>query len=140
MSSAASYRQFLKARAGGACEYCRLVEAAAGVTFHLEHIQPRSQGGQTVLANLAFSCPGCNFAKGERIVAPDHSGQLQRLYDPRNFEPASLGWHLHFILDIITGKILPRTKTAEATVLVLDMNGDLRVGARMLQIRMGLIA
>jgi hypothetical protein len=39
------------ARAGGACEYCRLLQDAAGVTFHVEHIRPRTLGGQTDLSN-----------------------------------------------------------------------------------------
>jgi hypothetical protein len=46
MAPAEAYRQLVVSRAGGACEYCRLVEAAAGVTFHIEHILPRSLGGQ----------------------------------------------------------------------------------------------
>ena len=29
-----AYRQLVVARAGGACEYCRLLELATGVTFH----------------------------------------------------------------------------------------------------------
>lgn len=60
MRSAEAYRQIVVARAGGACEYCRLLEAATGVTFHVEHVLPRAQGGNTTLANLALSCPGCN--------------------------------------------------------------------------------
>lgn len=139
MAGARSYRSLVHSRAGGACEYCRLVEAATGVTFHLEHILPRSQGGKSVLTNLALSCPGCNLAKAERLMAPDHTGRLQRLFNPRAFEPSSLGWHLHFILELSSGMILPRTAMAEATIEALDMNGQSRVYARTLQIRIGLI-
>jgi hypothetical protein len=63
MAHADAYRELVVARAGGACEYCRLLEAATGVTFHIERILPRSQGGETLMVNLALGCPGCNLAK-----------------------------------------------------------------------------
>ncbi|HUG92547.1 MAG TPA: HNH endonuclease [Planctomycetaceae bacterium] len=132
------YRQFVAARAGGACEYCRLLEAASGVTFHIEHLLPRSQGGRTVMSNLALSCPGCNLAKADRTSGRDRRGREQPLFNPRDFEPAALGWHLHFILDRESGLILPRTPIGEATITTLGMNAPNRVFARKLQIRAGL--
>ncbi len=54
MANVEAYRRLVVARAGGACEYCRLLQDASGVTFHLEHVVPRSAGGKTVLANLAL--------------------------------------------------------------------------------------
>lgn len=135
-----SYRAIVVARAGGACEYCRLLQAAAGVTFHIEHVLPRSMGGKTALSNLALSCPGCNLTKSERTTGRDESGRLQPLFNPREFEPALLGWHLHFILDKQSGIILPRSAIGEATVNTLRMNEPNRVFARKLQIAAGLIA
>ena len=140
MSQTEAFRELVTARAGGACEYCRLLEAATGVTFHIAHITPRSQGGTTNMSNLALSCPGCNLAKADRMVVPDNSGCMQSLFNPRNYEPASLGWHLHFILDPDFGIILPRTPVGEATIRTLNVNGVHRVFARRLQIRAGLIA
>lgn len=140
MAQAEAYRQIVVARAGGACEYCRLLQAAAGVTFHLEHFVPLSHGGQTVLANLALSCPGCNLAKAERTAGSDDTGRIQPLLNPRDFEPWLLGWHLHFSLDHGSGLIVPRGPRAEATVRTLKMNDPLRVFARKLQIQAGLIA
>jgi hypothetical protein len=61
------------------------------------------------------------------------------LFNPRDFEPWILGWHLHFILDRQTGLISPRTAVGEATVAALRVNGPLRVFARRLQIQIGLI-
>jgi hypothetical protein len=139
VAQAEAYRELVVARAGGACEYCRLLEAATGVTFHIEHVAPRSHGGVTVLSNLALSCPGCNLAKAEKTTGADESGQMQRLFNPRDFDPSLLGWHLHFVLDRESGLILPRTAVGEATVLTLRMNGALRVFARRLQIQAGLI-
>src|SRR6266436_1080789 len=122
MTQAEVYRQLVEARAGGACEYCRLLQAATGVTFHVEHLVPRSRGGQTVMSNLALSCPGCNLAKADRTTGEDRSGRTQPLFNPRDYEPSLLGWHLHFTLDRQSGMILPRTAKGEATVRVLRIN------------------
>ena len=139
MAQAAAYRQLIEARAGGACEYCRLLQAATGITFHIEHLVPRSRSGRTVMSNLALSCPGCNLAKAERTTGEDQSGRTQPFFNPRDFEPWVLGWHLHFALDRESGMIVPRTPTGEATVRTLRMNDSLRVFARRLQILAGLI-
>jgi hypothetical protein len=140
MAHAEAYRELVVARAGGACEYCRLVQAATGVLFHLEHVVPRSQGGKTVMSNLALSCPGCNLAKADRTSGEDLSGLIQPLFNPRAFEPWLLGWHLNFALDRRSGLIVPRTPAGEASVRTLKMNDSLRVFARKLQLLAGLIA
>lgn len=134
MSHAEAFRELVVARAGGACEYCRLLEAASGVTFHIEHFLPRSRGGLTLMRNLALSCPGCNLAKSDRTTGGDRSGRMQPLFNPREFDPPLLGWHLHFVLDRDTGLIVPRTVVGEATILTLNINGHNRVFARSLQI------
>lgn len=139
MKQPEAFRELVTARAGGACEYCRLLEVATGVTFHIEHIVSRSRGGKTRLSNLALSCPGCNLAKGDRQQGLDGHGQLQPLFNPRDFEPPSLGWHLHFLLDRDSGMILPRTNVAQATIAALQMNDPRRVFARHLQVKAGLI-
>jgi len=139
VAHAEAYRELVEARAGGACEYCRLLQAGTGVTFHVEHLMPRSRGGRTVMSNLALSCPGCNLAKAERTAGDDQSGRTQRLFNPRDYEPWLLGWYLHFALDRESGMILPRTAVGEATVRTLRMNDPLRVFARKLQILAGLI-
>src|SRR5262249_25582556 len=139
MAHADAYRELVVARAGGACEYCRLLEAATGVTFHIEHIRPRSQGGETLMVNLALSCPGCNLAKAERTTGKDDAGRIVHLFNPRDFDPTFLGWHLHFILDRESGLIVQRTAVGQATIRTLNMNDTLRVFARLLQIQAGLI-
>jgi hypothetical protein len=139
MARAEAYRDLVEARAGGACEYCRLLQAATGVTFHIEHVVPKSLNGQTVLSNLALSCPGCNLAKADRIHGEDQSGQTWPIFNPREYEPWLLGWHLHFALDHRYGLILPRSKRGEATVRTLRMNDPPRTVARKLQILVGLI-
>jgi HNH endonuclease len=139
MAQIEAYRQLVESRAGGACEYCRLLQAATGVTFHIEHFVPRSKDGLTVMTNLVLSCPGCNLAKAERTTGQDQLGQTQLLFNPRDYEPWLLGWHLHFSLDTKSGIVVPRTPNAEATVETLRINAPLRVFARKLQISVGLI-
>ena len=46
MAAAEAYRRLVVARAGGACEYCRLLQDAAGVTFHVEHSPLRRYYGR----------------------------------------------------------------------------------------------
>lgn len=140
MANVEAYRRFVVARAGGACEYCRLLQDATGVTFHIEHVVPTSLGGKTILANLALSCPGCNLSKTNRRHGTDASGVDQELFNPRAYEPWLLGWHLHFTLDRNTGRIVARTPVGEATAKTLKVNAPPRLFARKLQIAAGLIA
>lgn len=140
MATIEAYRPFVVARAGGACEYCRLLQEACGVTFHIEHVRPTSFGGRTVLSNLALSCPGCNLSKANRLVGADAKGNERELFNPRSYDPWLLGWHLHFALDHQTGRIDALTPIGEATVQLLKMNQGNRVFARQLQIAAGLIA
>jgi hypothetical protein len=139
VAQAEAYRELVEARAGGACEYCRLLQAGTGVTVHIEHLKPRSRGGRTLMTNLALSCPGCNLAKADRTEGKDDSGQLRPLFNPRDYEPSLLGWHLHFVLDRESGMIVARTPVGEATITTFGMNEPLRVFARKLQLTAGLI-
>ena len=129
MVDTSSYRRFVSARAGGVCEYCRLVESACGVTFHIEHIVPRCKDGQTVLSNLALSCPGCNFAKASETMGKLADSPEYPLFNPRQYDPATLGWHLHFTLDHSSGLIAGRSAIDEVTVETLDMNSVRRLFA-----------
>src|SRR3990172_9423960 len=122
MAGVEAYRRLVVARAGGACEYCRLLQDASGVTFHIEHVIPRASGGQTVLGNLALSCPGCNLAKADRTRGTDASGTERELFNPRAYEPWLLCWHLHFGLERETGRVVALIPIGEATILTLNMN------------------
>jgi hypothetical protein len=140
MASIEAYRGLVVARAGGACEYCRLLEEATGVTFHIDHVVPASLGGQTTLANLAFSCPGCNLSKGERRIGRDLAGHVQPLFNPREYEPWLLGWHMHFALESSSALIIAQSPIGQASISTLNMNDRKRILARKLQIEVGLLA
>ena len=51
-----------------ACQYC----GRRGDRLTLDHIVPRSRGGQTTWTNLVTACLRCNLRKGNR--APDEVG------------------------------------------------------------------
>ncbi len=39
------------------CAYCRTNESLTISTFELEHIVPRSAGGESIFENLCLACP-----------------------------------------------------------------------------------
>ncbi len=80
----ARLRRLVAERAHGRCEYCLSPESFATQSFAVEHIMPASRGGETVSANLAFACPGCNAHKYNKIEAPDPAGgEMVSLFNPR---------------------------------------------------------
>jgi hypothetical protein len=110
-------RSLVRRRAGDACEYCRLPQAASRfVRFHVEHIVARQHGGPTEPDNPALAFGFCNFHKGPNIASLDpESGELVPLFHPRRDR-----WTDHFAWEgtIIVG----RTATVRATVRLLAMN------------------
>lgn len=77
-------RTLVIARARGCCEYCRSQARFATQSFSIEHIIPRSKGGETTVHNLALSCQGCNNHKYNKIQGQDPiSGETVPLFHPR---------------------------------------------------------
>lgn len=119
----ASLQRRVRERAGNRCEYCRLSQVSQEATFHVDHVRPRREGGQTTLENLALACVSCSLRKGARIEAPDpETGELAKLYNPRWNR-----WEDHFEPDI---KIRGKTPTGRATVELLRMNRPLAISIR----------
>jgi len=50
-------RDVVVRRAGNRCEYCQLPAYLQVGGFEVDHILPRSRGGQVDLANMALACP-----------------------------------------------------------------------------------
>lgn len=65
--------QAIRSRAHGRCQYCLMHESLQGATFHVEHVIPKSKGGESALENLALACPGC------LIHFPDGQNKSRRL-------------------------------------------------------------
>lgn len=124
MTSWEDIRRQVSDRAAERCEYCRMHQSLQGATFHVEHIVPRSGGGDSSLHNLAWACPGCNLHKADRVDAQDpQTGQLVRLFHPRLDS-----WRDHFHWE--NHRIVPRTPVGRATAAALDFNHPRRIRIR----------
>ncbi|HEV8711372.1 MAG TPA: HNH endonuclease [Candidatus Binatia bacterium] len=116
----------VKARAVGRCEYCHAPQVLIGQAFHLDHITPRSAGGQTTAENLCLACSRCNIAKGDRTEATDpRTGKRLLLYNPRTDI-----WEEHFRWSRDWKQLIGRTPFGRATVRALEMNARLLQKAR----------
>lgn len=132
MISRAELERQVAHRAANRCEYCRMHQSLQGASFHLEHIVPTSRGGASDLRNLAWSCPGCNLRKSNRIEAPDpETGVSVSLYHPRNDS-----WNEHFAWDDY--HIVGRTPCGRASIAALDFNQERRVLIRQAEQMFGL--
>ncbi|MBI3920302.1 MAG: HNH endonuclease [Armatimonadetes bacterium] len=107
--------------AGGCCEYCRhQAEFSEQMRLCVDHILPRSRGGETSFDNLALACTGCNSHKSIRTHATDpETGQLVHLFHPRKQR-----WGQHFTWSHDASLILGRTATGRATVEALHLNRE----------------
>src|SRR4051812_24673106 len=85
-------RQLVRARARGCCEYCRSQERFAMQPFAIEHITPRSLGGETAPENLAVACQGCNNHKYNKTHGTDPITEASAPL----FHPRKQRWRDHF--------------------------------------------
>jgi 5-methylcytosine-specific restriction endonuclease McrA len=68
----AAVRELVRRRAGNRCEYCLLKqEHLPFATFHVEHVIPRTHGGDDAPANLALACDQCHAHKGTNLTGID---------------------------------------------------------------------
>jgi 5-methylcytosine-specific restriction endonuclease McrA len=56
------------------CQYCGT--SGSHVILTLDHMLPRSRGGETTWDNVVTACRACNMRKGDRT--PDEAGMLLR--------------------------------------------------------------
>jgi hypothetical protein len=128
-------RAAVTARAGERCEYCHLPKRGQVATFPIDHVVPRSSGGQTVLENLAFACPHCNAHKWASTSATDPvSGTLVTLFNPRTD-----GWPDHFQWSTTEPGVLEgKTPRGRATISQLQINHSEMVAIRQLLAALGL--
>jgi 5-methylcytosine-specific restriction endonuclease McrA len=57
-------RRALFARDGWRCQYC----GTEGGKLTLDHVLPRSRGGESIWENVVTSCSPCNLRKGNRTL------------------------------------------------------------------------
>ena len=71
----ADLRRRVREHFSSCCAYCHTAERLTVATFEVEHILPRSSGGETVFENLCLACPTCNRFKATRTKAIDPDTQ-----------------------------------------------------------------
>jgi HNH endonuclease len=103
-------------RAADRCEYCRIAQAGQEATFHIDHVIPEVDGGQTKLENLALACVSCSLRKAARtFIADPKTGKLVPFFSPRRDQ-----WQRHFRWDGVI--VVGLTPIGRATVAALDLN------------------
>lgn len=113
-------RQQIERDANHRCGYCLTPQSFLPVSFEIEHIVPRSGGGQTVRENLWLSCPSCNRFKGTKSEALDSdTATVAPLFNPRTQQ-----WFVHFRWSGDGTLIIGLTTTGRATVAALRLNHD----------------
>ena len=107
MAAVDSYRTQVARRAGFCCEYCGYPEAASSTPLEVDHIVPEAKGGSTTIENLALCCRSCNVHKHVKTEVLDPvTSEIVPFFNPRTLE-----WNEHFVLDRSTGEIHGATST-----------------------------
>jgi len=128
-----AYRKIVAERAAYTCEYCRTSERNTFYTFQVDHVISLKHGGETVLENLAYSCPICNRNKGSDLgTILTEGGSIIRFFHPRKDQ-----WMDHFDVHE-SGVIYAKTEIAEATLKIFKMNHPDSIIERALLIKIGL--
>jgi hypothetical protein len=125
-------RLFVSERAESRCEYCRAPQVVTGVTFHIEHIIPRTRGGEDSRANYALSCITCNAHKADCVTGTDpHTRAELPLFHPRREK-----WESHFRFVSASLEVRGITPTGRATVARLQMNERKQIESRKLWVEL----
>ncbi|MCF2531697.1 HNH endonuclease [Yinghuangia soli] len=76
-------RRALFARDGGRCVYC------GGAATSVDHVIPRSRGGQHTWENVVSACRRCNHVKSDRYIA-----ELGWRMHRKPTQPSGLAWRI----------------------------------------------
>ena len=74
-------RRALFARDGWRCVYC----GSSSSRLTLDHVVPRSRGGESIWENVVTSCAPCNLRKGNRLL---EETAMRLLHPPKAPAPA----------------------------------------------------
>ena len=64
------------------CQYCGVIESPRDMT--IDHVVPRSRGGENTWSNLITCCKKCNQKKGNRTPEEANMSLLNKPVKPRN--------------------------------------------------------
>ena len=108
------------------CAYCLTSQDNSSQRLQIDHIVPRAQDGESVIANLCLACSSCNSHKHARQRAIDPiSGEAAALFHPMQQE-----WGEYFAWDESHTLIIRLTACERATIVALNMNHQAIVWAR----------
>jgi len=103
-------------RAANRCEYCQLSQLGQAATFHIDHVIPIAENGETTFENLALACVACSLYKSAKLTAKDPvSNKAVPIYNPRRER-----WQDHFEWDDV--RVIGLTTVGRATIAALKMN------------------
>ena len=74
-------RRNIFARDNNQCQYCGRKHSTSELS--LDHVVPRSQGGQTTWENIVCACVDCNVRKGGRTPKQAHMGLIRKPEKPK---------------------------------------------------------
>ncbi len=121
-------KRFIADRARHCCEYCKSQLKYSADSFSVEHILPKSRGGNETESNLALACQRCNNHKFTAVESLDPlTGRSVALFHPRDER-----WDDHFAWSEDYLYLHGLTPTGRATVEKLQLNRDGVVNLRRL--------
>ena len=124
-------REEVVQRANGRCEYCQLSQLGQEATFHVDHIVPRSAGGESEVDNLALSCVSCSLRKSaKQFVVDPESEEKVAIFNPRTQR-----WTDHFVW--VGETVVAKTAIGRATISALAMNRPLIISIRREEAELG---
>ena len=104
------------------------------LAFEVEHIQPRSAGGDDSSDNLALACESCNLFKSDATTGWDEVEARQVPF----FHPRRDRWEEHLAFDSDTAEVLGVTAIGRVTIARLKINSAFQIRARRQWMRLGL--
>ncbi len=129
----AELQRRIRERFGDCCAYCQTAERLTATTFEIEHIMPRSAGGNTTFDNLCLSCPMCNRYKSDQATGIDPESQSTASL----FHPQQDRWHDHFFWNEGGEEIRGLTPVGRATLAALKMNRPQMIRVRRMWVILG---
>ena len=114
------------------CGYCLNPQELLPYKLEIEHLIPKSAGGESTEENLWLACRECNAHKAAKTKAVDNlTGKTVKLFNPR-----TQNWHDHFDFSPDKTEIIGKTPCGRATVESLQVNNFYQTTARSIWVEM----
>jgi 5-methylcytosine-specific restriction endonuclease McrA len=78
-------RRNIAIRDSSSCQYCGVLLETS--EYSIDHVVPRSRGGQSVWSNLVLACVHCNRRKSDRLSHEVGLRLRQKPMEPNQFDP-----------------------------------------------------